>query len=314
MNIVFITDENYLVPTGTALASILTSNPCENIRFYVVAKKLSEANVVFLNSCLSAQKKNADVSLNFIYLEDEDTSDFPIRKGDHVSIATYYRIFFQKLFPESEDKILFVDGDILCIDSIKSFYETDLTGYSCAVSHDERNDDPAVFARLKYPSCNGYFNAGVMLINLSWWRENDVMQKCVDYIRNHPDACVWHDQDALNHVLNGTVLWTSFRNNFTQGFFFDKSYLFIDKAFYREIDEAKRNPCILHYSSAYKPWHYECNHPLKEKYRQFYQDCMGKSLELTYKLQGFNSIKWKIKRFLDRFNIIHYEDFRKSTI
>ncbi len=310
MNIALITDENYIIPTGTAIASVLQSNIDERINFYVITKSLNTSQKDILNSFVEPHKNHA--TLEIIRLSDDLFTDFPIRKGDHVSVATYYRVFFPKILPESIHKLLYIDGDILCVDSLKSFYETDLDDFSCAVCHDEQDANENHFMRLKYPKENGYFCAGVMLINLAWWRKNNVMQKCLDYILDEPNACLWHDQDALNHVLNGTVLWADFRYNFTQGFFFDKNDMCIDRKFYTDIDNARKKPCILHFSSAYKPWHKECNHPLKKKYRDFYRKIIGKKLHLSYKLVGLDRFRWQIKKILNLFGLKKFADFRKS--
>ena len=312
MNIALITDENYVIPTGTAIASILQSNPDGQFVFYIITKSLAEKSVSLLKSFLEPNKDRA--LLEICSLSDEYKTDFPIRKGDHVSVATYFRFFFANLIPQNVDKLLFLDGDTLCVDSIADFYNTDLDGFSCAAIHDENNDDERAYERLKYPPENGYFNAGVMLINLDWWRKNGVMQKCVDYISAEPDSCLWHDQDALNHVLNGTVRWADFRYNFMQGFFFTKEDMRISPQFYEAIDNARKNPCILHYSSAYKPWHEECNHPLKNMYRDFYRQYTGKKLAVRHKLSGFSLIKWKLKKMLVKFGICHFADFRRAVL
>ena len=309
MNIVLITDENYVVPTGTTMASVLNSNPNESFTFYIVTKCLSEKQIYVLQSFIKSDEKNA--ALKIITLPDELFTSFPIREGDHVSVATYYRIYFPALIPESVNKILFLDGDILCVDSLRSFYDMDLTGHSCAVTHDEQNNNIKNFSRLNYPKENGYFCAGVMLVNLEWWREHNVMQECLEFIKSNPDACLWHDQDALNHVLNGTVKWADFRYNFMQGYFFEKKSLVLDSKYYPEVEKASVHPCILHFSSMYKPWHVECNHPLKKLYRDFYKKCTGKRLHLTHRLTGKKRFIWGLKWILNSLKIRHFADFRK---
>lgn len=311
MNIVLITDENYVYPTGTTIASVLNSNPDENFTFYIVTKHLSDEHVAVLESFVAPYCSNAN--LKIITLGDDILTDFPIRLGDHVTSAAYYRVYLQRALPETLDKVLYLDGDILCVDSIQPFYSMDFDGFSCVVTHDERNDEEENFIRLKYPSANGYFCSGVMLINLDWWRKNNVMQKCLDFIAAEPEACLWHDQDALNHVLNGTVLWADFRYNFMQGYFFDKKAFVMDPKFYADIDRARLNPCLLHFSSAYKPWHVECNHPLKKQYRQFFKKATGMNLKLTHRLCGRKRMVWLIKRVLTYFKIRKYADFRKPV-
>ena len=312
MNIALITDENYIIPTGTAIASVLNANPDEEIDFYIITACLPEAAAALLESFIAPHKKRASVKI--ITLAKDAIADFPVREGDHVSLTAYYRIFLPLLLPESVDRILYLDGDILCTGNLVDFYHTPLTDFSCSVVRDEQNDAVHHFVRLSYSQKDGYFNSGVMLINLDWWRAHGVQQKCLDYIASNPDACLWHDQDALNHVLHGTVLWTDFRYNFMQGFYFDKNDMCIDSSYYSQIDAARENPCILHFSSAYKPWHKECNHPLKKHYRAFYKQYTGKKLPLTHKLKGKALLKWRIKKVLHRLHIKQYADFRRPLL
>ena len=95
MNVALITDENYVIPTGTAIASILQSNPDEQFVFYIITKFLEKKSVSLLKSFLEPNKDRA--LLEICSLSDEYKTDFPIRKGDHVSVATYFRFFFRKL-------------------------------------------------------------------------------------------------------------------------------------------------------------------------------------------------------------------------
>lgn len=310
MNIVLIADKNYIMPTSIVIASILQSNAKENLHFYIITQK-PFINIInsSLQSFIESHKNHA--TLEIFTIENTDIIDFPIREGDHVSVAAYFRIFLPKLLPSIE-KVLYIDGDTLCVDSLKEFYDTDLTEYSCAVVHDENDANKSYFNRLNYNSENGYFNSGVMLINLDWWRKNNVMQKCLDYITAEPDACIWHDQDVLNHVLNGSVLWIDFRYNYMQGFYFDKSDMCINTKYYNKIDIARNSPCIIHFSSMYKPWHVECNHPLKKKYRDFYREYTGHKLKLTYKLHGLAKLKWHIKKIIHKTHIKRYADFRQA--
>ena len=43
-----------------------------------------------------------------------------------------------------------------------------------------------------------YFNSGVMLINLDYWRANNVKEKVIDFISRKPEVIRFADQDGLN--------------------------------------------------------------------------------------------------------------------
>lgn len=307
MNIAFSTDDNYVLPTFVTAASIIKHNDTE-INFYILTQGLSDCNEKLLKSL---KDKSDKISVEILIVNEKLFDGFPIRKDDHVSLATYFRIFLPKVIDNSINKILYLDGDLLCLSSLKEFYNTDLSGFSLCAVHDERNDDPEIFNRLEYDAKKGYFGAGVILLNLDFWRQNSIQEKCIEYIRTNPDACKWHDQDALNKILNGNVLWADFRYNFTQGFFFNKKDMLLSEKYYTDIDNAKKNPCILHFSSAYKPWHHECNHPLKDLYRDFWKEATGKNIALVHKLKDIDLLKWRIKKILNALGIKNYADFRK---
>lgn len=310
MEIALCTDDNYIIPTIIFIKSIEINNINEDINYNIIYKDLKKENKQKLSYSLTNKKS----TITFYQINTDILKDCPIRIEDHVTLATYYRLLFPSIFPKSVSKILYLDIDILCLGSLSTFYEQNLTNYSCSVIHDERNNDESIFNRLNYSKSNGYFNAGVMLINLEYWRENKIQEKTLNFIQTNKEKCLWHDQDALNYVLNNTVKWSDFKYNFTQGFFFNKKDLLISSTYYKAIDNASNNICLVHFSSAYKPWHIECNHPLKSYYREFYTKIFGKKMKLTHKLKGFNLIKWQIKKYLTIFKIKPYVDFRKPIL
>lgn len=311
MNIVFCSDNNFLKPTLVSLNSIMSScNKNNFFNFFVLTPGLSKKNEKILKSF----SKNKKCKIELITVDDTILKSCPIKQADHVSLSTYYRILLPSIISKDVKKILYLDGDILCVSELQDFYNTDLSEKSCAVVHDERNNDSEIYQRLEYKKENGYFNAGVMLINLDYWRSHDIQNKTLKYISENKEKCLWHDQDALNYILNGTVEWADFRYNLTQGFMFEKKQLKIDSVYWKKIDSAIKNPCLIHYCAAYKPWHIECNSPFKKLWRKNYKKTFAKNCHLTFKNKGKERIKWCIKLVLNTLRIKNYADFRKSII
>ncbi|ECJ2337675.1 glycosyltransferase family 8 protein, partial [Salmonella enterica subsp. salamae] len=91
---------------------------------------------------------------------------------------------------------------------------------------------------------NGYFNAGVMLINNDEWRKNNVTQESLSMI-NSGKIFRYADQDVLNILLNGKVkyLQRKFNNKTTLSVNFDAEAKNID------------NTIIMHYVTPNKPWY-----------------------------------------------------------
>ena len=55
-----------------------------------------------------------------------------------------------------------------------------------------------VYERLDYDSKYGYFNAGVLLVNLDYWRTHNMTQAFIEYIEHNFEKLRAHDQDVLN--------------------------------------------------------------------------------------------------------------------
>ena len=52
-----------------------------------------------------------------------------------------------------------------------------------------------------YETRYGYFNSGVLLLNLTYWRENNLENELLEYAYNNIGLLQYHDQDILNAVL-----------------------------------------------------------------------------------------------------------------
>ena len=312
LNIVFCADDNFVVPTLVSAESILETNENCFFNIFIVTTGISKKRRELIESfsCKKADK----TKIKIITAKENALENCPVKKGDHVSLTAYLRILLPSLLPENIKKVLYVDGDILCVSSLFKFYNTDIFGKSCSAIRDERNNDSEIFSRLGYSKENGYFNSGVILINLEYWRNNNIQNKTLSYIFNNKEKCLWHDQDALNFVLAGTVHFDDFKYNLTQGFLFDKAQLKISSDYYSQIDRAIKNPCLIHYCASYKPWHVECNSPFKDLWRKCYRRTFGKKCTLTFKNKGTNRIKWRIKFVLNALHIKSYADFRKSIV
>lgn len=98
---------------------------------------------------------------------------FTIRKfSKRISMATYYRCILSKLLPTDIDRLLYLDCDIVIVGDISEYWNTPLSDETgVAAVADMGCDEAARYEILKYPMEDSYFNAGVLLINLNYWRK-----------------------------------------------------------------------------------------------------------------------------------------------
>jgi lipopolysaccharide biosynthesis glycosyltransferase len=208
-----------------------------------------------------------DNQLTFISIDSEKLLNFPIRETDHVSIATYYRLFAPIVLPEHIDKILYLDCDMIINSSVSEFYNTDINGVALAATLDEDYMGDEKYTRLNLDGPKSYFNAGMLLINLEYWRTHNVYERCIDCIRRIPEKLLLHDQDTLNTVLKGEVKLVSVKFNMQTGFLHKKRKL--DDGTRAEIKANVLNPSIIHYTGLRKPWLKHYHHPYISHFRYY---------------------------------------------
>ena len=310
MNICFATDDNYVRPTAIAMMTVILSNKDEEICFYILSQSLQEKNKKILENTVTTFSSKCKIK--FCFLTNDILSQFSstLKESDHVSIATYFRIYIPSLLPKNIDRILYLDGDIICAGSLRKFYETDLAGYSMSAAHDTRTCDPENFERLQYPKENGYAAAGILLINIEYWRKNKIEQKCLDFISANKESCKWHDQDALNKVLNGTIKFCPLKYNAYELIFEGDEKEYPDFLF-DEVKEAQEDPVIIHFCSGRKPWTKESRCPFTSTWLKLSKVLFGKKCRLTHRYKGKTKMLWSIKRILNMCGIKKYTEFKK---
>jgi len=178
----------------------------------------------------------------------------------------WYRIHLPDLLPDN-DRILYLDADMLVVDDLTPLWRTGLDGYYLAavsnVLEPYAHDWPAQLG-LARPA--DYFNSGLLLLNLDALRRDDMPRRLAAYGRDTSRRLKWPDQDALNALLAEGRLALHPRWNCQNSLFY---YPWAREAFGGDVvDEAVRDPAILHFEGGgiVKPWHYLSRHPYRAAY------------------------------------------------
>lgn len=169
-------------------------------------------------------------------------ADFPTTKL--FTKATYYRLLAPHFLKEV-DYLLYLDADIVCINAFDALWQFPLQHNEPAfvVLEDENLRDE--LARNTGLRSNRYFNAGVMLINVSRWIEENISLQTFAVLSEKGATLRYLDQDALNIVLE---------NRF---FMLERKFNTIFKPGHRAEDYILQPPpdtIFLHYAGADKPW------------------------------------------------------------
>ena len=268
MNIVLCTDNKYLPHCLTVISSVCENNREEDIDFYIVhdnIEKTIQETVSLFYSEKYGQKK-----VNFIQIQNSLFKDFPFGRKDqtkYVSIATYYRLYLAELLPASVDKVIYFDCDVIVNGSLSALWAADISDVALSAVTDTSTYDIQAYNRLKYEPNLGYFNAGILFINLSWWRKNDALHIFLNFIKEHPDRLKWHDQDVLNYTLKDFKKIIPLTYNFQEGFLRQEIPLYYTQ--WNEVFETEKNPLVIHYTGRAKPWKNWCKNPYKNLYAKY---------------------------------------------
>ena len=256
-------DANFMQHCAVTLVSLFENNKSADICVHIVAPSLSEENQQILRNLVASYGND----IRFYFPPEDLLSCFAIKKfGKRISMVTYYRCMFSAILPDDVEKVLYLDCDIVVLGDISEFWNTDLSGCGAACIEDIGKDEDERYERLHYDRSYSYFNAGVLLINLDYWREHKVDKQCVEYFQTYPERILFNDQDLLNVVLHKDKVFVPLKWNMQDGFYrygMDKKV-----ADWNSFREELLHPVILHYTNK-KPWNYDSMHPLRSEYYKY---------------------------------------------
>ena len=209
-------------------------------------------SVFILNAGLSedikrklAAMNDRNYSISFVNVQSELMKiDSKLHTRDYYTKSTYYRLFIQKLFPQY-DKAIYLDSDIIVTEDISKLYNIDLETNLVAGAVEDVMTNIDVFGRY-VEQCLGinrykFFNAGVLLINLKLFRDENVEGQFVELLTKYKFT-VTQDEDYLNVICKDRVCY-------------------LDDGWNRSPMENTnfddKNLKIVHYKMNLKPWHYD---------------------------------------------------------
>lgn len=305
MDIVLCTDNNLVKQTCVLITSVLLTNADEKIHFHILTLGTTEDDKIKLEKSV---RNIAEITLYTIL--EKDFNQFPIHSS-YITRGTYLRFFIEEALPKTIKKALYLDIDIIVCKSLKNLYEISLQNYSCAAALDVECHDVSRYNRLCYNMADLYFNAGVILINLEWWRKEHVSKKAFEFLLKNPQKCLFHDQDALNFVLHGTVFHLPNSYNAMYAFFKSEiDSLLILREKFEELKNEASIPVIIHYAGKLKPWHKEYHsfhYPFGKTWLFFIQKSGIKISIKPYKTKSKITLKALVKRIFSSIGLIKPE-------
>lgn len=246
MNLLFSIDDNYTTQLETVLLSIRLNTRPAKINVYVIQEQPLQKTAELRRVC-----QNLKMTYHPVMVKNEMFAQAPVT--DRYPTTIYYRLLAHKLLPEDLHKILYLDADVLCINDLTSLYNTDLDGYLYASAiHTGLTNTTEVINKIRLQNfdADGYYNSGVLLMNLDTIRRHVQPQDIFAYIRKH--VLLLPDQDVLNALYGKYIKSVP-----------DELYNFDTRngRIYETIsfgewtlDWVVKHTVILHYCGREKPW------------------------------------------------------------
>jgi lipopolysaccharide biosynthesis glycosyltransferase len=287
-------DDNYAQHVGVVFQSLLenTADP-SCVELHLISSDISALNQRRLATLASTFSSK----LNIIPADDSKYSGLPTSR---YGTAAYQRISLAHYLPETINKVIYLDSDIVVLDNIKTLWDISLEGRPLAAVE---NLSPKAYKHLKF-SRNEYFNSGVLVIDLEQWRKNDTHQRTLEIIKNNYKKIRYFDQCSLNMIFRGN--WTKLPLDWNQqSDIYGVLKKYSDGCGYstNDIKRAILQPSIVHFMGQHKPWLLNCFHPFKSVYQHYldktpWRGARPKDYTLLNHISYSLKIKKKIKKIL----------------
>lgn len=306
MNIVpiaFAFDNNLILPACICISSLMMN-----------AKEDTFYDIFILHSAHIALKKEEldklpqyykNCRIQYRQVDDTFDSAFEIRG---ITAATYYRLLIPELIPEY-DKIIYADVDIIFRMDLSAVYHLDLgSNYIAATRELGMNfteDGQKYINSIKELSLGKYIQAGFIIMNSKVLKDENIISQFKTWSKK---KLRYQDQDILNIICKGRILYLSLEYNMTDLTYFIilKQPKRIKKLFIDECIDYAKNHGNIHFNG-HKPWKkYSINFDIWWEYyrkspffdEKFYFDFFYHRLNIFDQLPLWKRIKILVRYFV----------------
>ena len=267
--IVSAADERYVRPLAVMLQSLRTNlSPGRTAALYIADGGISERD----RERLAHPWIASGSTVQWFRISDAAFAGLPL--WGRMSVAVYYKLWLAKLLPQSVQKALWLDADLLVLDDVGRLWDADMAGRHALAVQDgivplvSSPFGVAGYAELGLDKAAKYYNVGVLVADLERWRRDDVAGQVLAHLHRHRNAVYYWDQEGLNVVLANK--WGELDRRWNH------LVTYRDRAAgRRESDAAGSGPAaargawILHFAGNHKPWIYLTSDQLSALYFEY---------------------------------------------
>lgn len=257
-------DSAYLPPLKVMLTSLRQNNLSLNIKVWLIHTNIPEKQLVELEQFLQQLK----MSLTSIKIPADLFKDAPT--VERYPKEMYYRLVCGDILPKEVNRVIYLDPDILVINSLEPLWQLDLADnvFAAAVHSGLTNISEGI-NNIRLGIDHGYYNSGVLLIDVEKARQlihlNDIYQT----IDQHGKWLLLPDQDVMNYLYGKVTkeipeeIWNY--DTRQAATYMTRS---LGKANTHWVAE---NTVVLHYCGKPKPWDSNSNNRFTLLYAHYQQ-------------------------------------------
>lgn len=227
---------------ATMRSTCLFSLRRQDLVFHLCCRGVSDQHRVALS------RIGAEFGATLIWHDLDRDATFNIAVADlkhskRLGKVIYARLMLEQFLPNSAERAIYLDCDMMVREPIERLYEAPLQGHAIGAVRDPWFPFISMGRDIKdnadlFDPAQRYFNSGMLLIDLDKWRQAGVWDRLRSMIADGTLARIYYDQDVLNIVFKNAWHELDYRWN-----------LIDPRPAHQAID-----PFIVHFTGKRKPW------------------------------------------------------------
>lgn len=278
VEIVFICDQNYANLTSVAICSLMESKFTETqYSINILLDNVRDKEVFY------KLEDKFNIKLNLVDVEDSSLKNLHISAGSYctASEAALLKFRIADILCDKK-KVLYLDVDILINKDLSDLFMTELSEKPLAAVLDSGQLYSSRFKKF----AGRYFNSGVLLMNLEYFRENGLVDKLIEEKRNLKDYSLM-DQHVFNIVFSDNFVELPIEYNFLYTNLSRAAEKFTIESLnelyhsdYDNLNDILLEASIVHFASKDKPWKFS-NVPFSDEWYEMYRSSPNGGIQLN---------------------------------
>lgn len=276
--VVYCSSDLFSEVCAVAMTSLFENNQhFSDITVFVIDDEISDKNKNRIKSIADKYSRNVVFIPLPVASEFYGDERFNLKSLGH----TYARMILGDVIPKDVERIISLDSDTMVLDKIDDLWNTDMGDHPIA-GVDDCMGKVALVKTQHLPADCAHCNAGMFLIDLSVWREENWTQKFFLYMKGLFDkgiALGGYEEEVMNKLLYERMLVLPPRFNLMtleQVLSYEEIWKFREPLHYyskEEIEEAKKHPVITHTTNFFyirkRIFEEKSDHPQRANYEKY---------------------------------------------